>query len=52
MTNNNYTYKNWLEGKFELTDVYIIKDVDENNKLPRVNPLSIQDDELAKINCK
>lgn len=52
MTNNNYTYKNWLEGKFELTDVYIIKDVDANNKLPRVNPLSIQDDELAKINCK
>ena len=52
MTSKDYTFENWLDGKFELSTVYNITDVASMDMVPRVNPLSILDDELAKISGK
>lgn len=52
MVSKQLTYKNWLEGEFELSTVYSIIDSGCKNSIPSIDPKSIQPEEISKINKK
>lgn len=52
MKSKQLTYKNWLEGEFEFSFVYSPEHSDSDNSIPRIDPNSIQPEEISQINKK
>lgn len=50
MKTKDLIYENWLEGKFELNNVYQLKNGESDYLPPTVNPSSLSQDQLDLIN--